>query len=97
MRNLHHRKAHTEPSKFTPIWAKRIPARFAIRVGALTAVALLGYPVFATWINGLLLLAVAVCLCAAELRREALFASEFTHWDEAAAYALLIGVVSLLQ
>jgi hypothetical protein len=71
--------------------------RLAVRVAALTAIALLAYPAFATWLNALLILAAAFCVCVAEFRRESLFASEFTHWDEAAAYGLLIGVVSLLS
>ena len=89
--------APTRQAKFTPIWAKQIPVRFVFRVAALTAVACLGYPAFATWLNGLLLLAAAFCICVAEFRRESLFAGEFTHWDEAAAYGILIGVVSLLN
>lgn len=86
-----------EPQRFAPPWAKQIPLRFAVRVAALTTFALLGYPAFATWLSGLLVLAAGACLLVAEVRRESLFASEFTHWDEAAAYGLLIGVVWLLK
>ena len=75
----------------------RVPMRFAVRLAALTAIALLGYPAFASWLNGLLLLSAAFCVCIAELRREPLFAHEFTHWDEAAAYGILIGLVSFLR
>jgi hypothetical protein len=75
---------------------KQAPQRFVVRLLALTAIAFLGYPDFATWFNGLLLIAAAFCLCAAELRREQIFSEEFTHWDEAAAYGVLIGVASLV-
>jgi hypothetical protein len=95
-------KPDSDPSaakqqKFVPIWSKTVPLRLAVRVAALAAIALLAYPAFASWLNALLLLAAAFCVCVAELRRESLFASEFTHWDEAAAYGLLIGVVALLN
>jgi hypothetical protein len=83
--------------KFIPVWSKTVPLRLAVRVAALTAIALLAYPAFATWLSALFLAAAAFCVCVAELRRESLFAGEFTHWDEAAAYGLLIGVVSLLN
>jgi hypothetical protein len=75
----------------------RVAMRFAARLAALTAIALLGYPAFANWLNGLLLLSAAFCVCIAELRREPLFADEFTHWDEAAAYGVVIGLVSLMS
>jgi hypothetical protein len=83
--------------KFVPVWSKTVPLRLAVRIAALTAIALLAYPTFASWLQALLLLAAAICVCVAEIRREQLFASEFTHWDEAAAYGLLIGVVTLLK
>lgn len=85
-------------TRFTPVWAKQTPSRFLIRVAAITAITpLIGNPAFADWLNGLFLLAAAFCVCVAELRRGSLLADEFTHWDEAAGYSILIGVLSLLS
>ena len=94
-------KRETDPTAIstaiTPMWLKQMPLRLALRVAALTALALLGYPKFATSLVGLLLLAAAFCVCVAELRRESLFVGEFTHWDEAAVYGIMIGLVTLLS
>ena len=37
--------------------SSRVPVRFAIRVTALAVLALFGYPAFASWFHGLLILA----------------------------------------
>lgn len=75
--------------------SSRVPVRFASRVTALAVLALLGHPAFASWFHGLLILAAAFCICVAELQRETFLARELNHWDEAAAYGILIGAVSL--
>lgn len=75
----------------------QVPIRFAGRLVLMATLALLGNQVYADCLIGLLTLSAAVSVFIAELRSEPVFASELTHWDEAAGYGIAISIISLAQ
>jgi hypothetical protein len=85
-----HGPAPTEPT--TPL----VAARFVLRLAILCLFSLLSRRGFGPAFSALLLMASTLCSVIATLRRERVMASILTHWDEAAAYALLYGAVQAL-
>jgi hypothetical protein len=69
--------------------------RFLLRIVILVLFALAGRR-FGKTLEGLLGLAAFYCTLAGAFRREAIFGDTFTHFDEAAAYAVIAGVAQLL-
>ena len=67
-----------------------------MRLIILSVFAAIGPHGFKRTLLELLPLAVVFCALMAALRREALFAPVFTHWDEAAAYAVIGRLVAML-
>jgi hypothetical protein len=70
--------------------------RFLLRIVILVLFALAGRQGFGKTLEGLLGLAAFYCTLAGAFRREAIFGDTFTHFDEAAAYAVIAGVAQLL-
>jgi hypothetical protein len=68
--------------------------RFLLRLVLLCLFANLGPQGFAQTFATLLAFSAVFCAIAGTLRREALLGPSLTHWDEAAAYAILGGLVS---
>jgi hypothetical protein len=68
--------------------------RFFVRVLIFVLFALASHQGFAKALEGLMVLAVLYCIVAASFRRETPFGSALTHYDEAAAYALIARLAS---
>jgi hypothetical protein len=67
----------------------QVLVRFLMRMVILSVFALLGSQGFGRTLESLLALAALYCVFAAAIRREAPFGPILTHFDEAAAYALI--------
>jgi hypothetical protein len=63
--------------------------RFFMRLAIFSVFAALGQQGFGKTLANLLILAFAYCVVAAAIRREEPFGLELTHFDEAAAYAVI--------
>ena len=63
--------------------------RFFLRLVILGIIAMLGSQGFGRTLESLLLLAVFYCIFSAAIRRETPFDPALTHFDEAAAYAVI--------
>jgi ABC-type uncharacterized transport system permease subunit len=63
--------------------------RFFLRFVILTIFAMLGSQAFGKTLESLLVLAVLYCVFSAAIRRETPFGPALTHFDEAAAYAII--------
>jgi hypothetical protein len=63
--------------------------RFLFRLVLLSALATLGTRGFGTTFATLLALSAIFCAVMGATRREVMFAPVLTHWDEAAAYAMI--------
>jgi hypothetical protein len=68
--------------------------RFFLRIAVLSVFAALGSVGFTRSMAALLWLSAILCAVAGSLRREALFGSSLTHWDEGVAYAALYCLTS---
>jgi hypothetical protein len=75
----------------------RVLVRCGLRLIILTIFSTLGDQGLAPTLKGLLTFAVLYCVCHAAVKREALFGSVLTRWDEAAVYGLLISLVAKLS
>jgi hypothetical protein len=64
-------------------------ARFFLRLIILTLFAALSKQGFGKTLQSMLILATIYCAVAAAIRREQPFAPDLTHFDEAAAYAII--------
>ena len=71
--------------------------RFALRLVLLSAFASLGTRGFGAAFAGLLALSAIFCVIVGAMRREAMFGPVLTHWDEAAAYAVIGRLASALS
>jgi hypothetical protein len=71
--------------------------RFFLRVLLLAVFATLGSLGFTKTFESLLVLAVFYCITAAAVRQEAPFGPALTHLDEAAAYAVIAWLDSLIS
>jgi hypothetical protein len=63
--------------------------RFVLRLVLLSAFASLSTRGFGTALANLLALSAIFCVVVASIRREPVFGPVLTHWDEAAAYAVM--------
>jgi len=68
----------------------QVLVRFFLRLAILGAMASGGKYGFAPALKGLLMLVVVFCALVAAMKREPLLAPVLTHWDEAAAYGMLV-------
>jgi hypothetical protein len=68
--------------------------RFVLRLLLLTAFATFSSQGFETTFAALLTLSATFCAVVGAMRREAIFGPVLTHWDEAAAYAVIGCLVS---
>lgn len=72
----------------------QVLVRFFLRIAVLSVFAVLGSVGFTRSMAALLWLSTILCVVAGTLRREALFDSALTHWDEGLAYAALYCLMS---
>lgn len=70
-----------------------VVARFVLRIIVLCAFAALSGAGFSQTLTVLLLLSTVFCILMAIFRQEKPLQSSFTHWDEAAVYGLLYGLM----
>jgi hypothetical protein len=63
--------------------------RFVLRLVLVGAISALSNKGFATTVSALLTMTAIFCATLAAMRREPVFGRVLTHWDEAAAYALI--------
>ena len=63
--------------------------RFVFRIVLLSALATLGTRGFGTTLATFLALSAIFCAVVGAMRREVMFGPVLTHWDEAAAYAIV--------
>jgi hypothetical protein len=75
--------------------SRQVLFRAALRLVLLTALAAFGNRGFGHTLASLLALAAIFCAIVAVMRGEAIFGRALTHWDEAAAYAVLGRVVAV--
>jgi hypothetical protein len=87
-----------QPKSATPhqLNSPQVVFRFVLRLALLSMFATFGSQGFGKTFSALLALSVIFCVVMGTMRREALFGPVLTHWDEAAAYAVLGGLVSAL-
>lgn len=71
----------------------QVIGRFCLRMAVLCVFAALAGNGFGRTLAALLLLSTVLCLVAGTFRREKPFDAALTHWDEAAVYGLLYGLV----
>jgi hypothetical protein len=67
----------------------RALTRLFLRLAIFGVFATLGHQGFSKTLANMLILAVAYCIVVAAIRRERPFGPELTHFDEAAAYAVI--------
>jgi hypothetical protein len=84
------------PHTFSDIRSVHVIARFFLRMIVLCAFAALGGNGFGRTLAALLLLSTIFCVVTGALRREKPFTPVLTHWDEAATYGLLYGLISTI-
>ncbi len=72
----------------------QVLVRFFLRIAVLSVFAALGSVSFTRSMAALLWLSAILCVVAGSLRRETLFDSALTHWDEGVAYAALYCLTS---
>ena len=68
--------------------------RFVLRLLLLNTYSTFGTQGFGTTLAALLTLSATFCAVVGAMRREAMFGPVLTHWDEAAAYAVIGRLVS---
>lgn len=76
--------------------SRQVLFRFVFRLVLLSAFATFGTRGFGTAFSALLAMSAIFCAVAGAMRREGTFGPVLTHWDEAAAYAVLGNVVAIL-
>jgi hypothetical protein len=76
--------------------SRQVLFRFVFRLVLLSAFATFGTRGFVTAFSALLAMSAIFCAVAGAMRREEMFGPVLTHWDEAAAYAVLGNVVAIL-
>jgi hypothetical protein len=72
-------------------------ARLFIRLAVFGLFAAFGSQGFGRTLQSLLTLGILYCLVAAAIKREEPFGPDFTHFDEAAAYAVVAGLAAWLS
>ena len=68
--------------------------RFFLRLLIFSIFAALGHQGFGKAFASMLILAIVYCIVAAAIRREQPFGPDMTHFDEAAAYAVIAGLAA---
>ena len=76
--------------------SRQVLFRFLFRLLLLIAFATFGTRGFGTAFSALLAMSAIFCAVAGAMRREEMFGRALTHWDEAAAYAVLGHVAAVL-
>ena len=84
----------TIPHQFN---SSQVLLRFVFRLVLLSTFATFSTEGFGTVFAALLALSAIFCAVVGAMRREAMFGPMLTHWDEAAAYAVLGHLVSALS
>ena len=74
---------------FPDLGSVRTLTRFFLRLMILSIFAALNKQGFSTALESMLILAIIYCVFAAAVRREQPFGPDLTHFDEAAAYAII--------
>jgi hypothetical protein len=74
----------------------QVAVRFVLRIVILCVFATLGSIGFAGSVVALLWMSAIMCVAVGIVRRERVFDSTLTHWDEAAAYGSLCWLASML-
>jgi hypothetical protein len=82
------------PVTFNDIKSVLVIGRFCSRIIVICMFAALGGTGFGKSLAALLMLSAAFCVVGGVFRRETPFDTALTHWDEAAVYGLLYGLVS---
>jgi hypothetical protein len=77
--------------------SSQVLLRFVFRLALLSTFAIFGTQGFETTFVTLLALSGIFCVVAGAVRCEAIFGPVLTHWDEAAAYAVIGRLVSALS
>jgi hypothetical protein len=77
--------------------SSQVLLRFVLRLALLSTFAIFGAQGFGTTFATLLALSAIFCAVVGVVRREAMFGPVLTHWDEAAAYAVIGRLVSMLS
>ena len=78
-----------KPTFLHQLNSSQVLFRFVFRIVLLSALAILGTRGFGTTFASLLALSAIFCAVVGAMRREVMFGPVLTHWDEAAAYALI--------
>jgi hypothetical protein len=82
------------PVIFNDIKSVQVIGRFCSRIIVICMFAALGGAGFSKGFAALLILSAAFCVAGGVFRRETPFDKALTHWDEAAVYGLLYGLVA---
>jgi hypothetical protein len=77
--------------------SSQVVLRFVFRLALLSTFAIFGTQGFGTTFATLLALSAIFCAVVGVVRCEAMFGPVLTHWDEAAAYAVIGRLVSMLS
>jgi hypothetical protein len=77
--------------------SSQVVLRFVFRLALLSTFAIFGTQGFGTTFATLLALSAIFCVVVGGVRCEAMFGPVLTHWDEAAAYAVIGRLVSVLS
>jgi hypothetical protein len=87
-----------EPKRTIPhqLNSSQVLVRFVIRLALLTTFASFGTLGFGITLAAILVLSAVFCTAVAVMRQEAMFGPVLTHWDEAAACAVMGYLVTAL-
>ena len=85
------------PVTFNDLRSVQVIGRFCLRMVVLCVFAAIGGAGFGRSLAALLLLSAILSVVAGAFRRETLFDAALTHWDEAAVYGLLYGLVMTIS
>jgi hypothetical protein len=85
------------PVTFNDLKSAQVMGRFFLRMVVLCVFAALGGNGFGRTLAALLLLSTVFCVVAGTFRREKPFDAVLTHWDEAAVYGLLYGLLATIN
>jgi hypothetical protein len=86
-----------DPTISYQLSSSQVFLRFVFRLTLLSVFAIFGTQAFGTKFAALLALSAIFCTIVGAVRCEAMFGPVLTHWDEAAAYAVIGRLVSVLS
>jgi hypothetical protein len=84
------------PVTFNDIKSGQVIGRLCLRIIVLCVFAAFGGVGFSRSLAALLMLSAAFCVVGGVFRRETPSDTALTHWDEAAVYGLLYGLISVV-